>query len=176
MLINISSQVPFPRPLVYAAFRDNLIDLVPYMPSVKNIQIKSRQEKPEHIESINEWRGKGEIPGLMKPWLKEDLLTWTEYNIWKISNFTLEWRISTHAFTEAVHWAGINHFIDKDNTTIIKSQGQLTIDPKGLKNIPPIMRSQVAQVAEKYLAKQVEPNLSLMSEGVRSYLSQKSRE
>ncbi|ACK68777.1 conserved hypothetical protein [Gloeothece citriformis PCC 7424] len=176
MLINLTSRIPFPRPLVYATFRDCLVDLVPYIPSVKNIEIKSRQNKPDHIESINEWRGKGEIPGLLKPWIKEDLLTWTEYNIWKEGTFSLEWRIQTHAFTEAVQWAGINHFIDKEGTTLIESQGQLKIDPKGLKNIPPLMRSQAAQVAEKYLAKQVEPNLSLMSEGVRQYLSKQTRQ
>ncbi|WP_013323768.1 hypothetical protein [Gloeothece verrucosa] len=176
MIIDVSSQIPFPRSLVYATFRDNVVDLVPYVPSIKNLQLKSRVEKPEQVECVYILRGVGEIPSLLKPWLNEDLLTWTEYDVWKASNFTLEWRIRTHAFTEAVHWAGINSFFEQGNTTLVKSRCELKIDHKALKNIPFIMRSQVAQLAEHYLAKQSEPSLSLMSEGVRRYLSQANRQ
>ena len=170
MLIQTTAVVPFPRSSVYVTFRDKLVDLVSYLPQVRSIQVKSRREEGEQVHITNEWQGTGEIPPLLRSLLSKDLLKWTEYNIWNNTEFTLQWRIETHAFSKAFHYAGENRFLEEDNHTVIESQRQLWIEPQQLQGVPSLLRKQVAQVAEQFLGKRMEPNQLEIAEGVKLYL------
>ncbi|AFY77186.1 MAG: hypothetical protein IGR93_04150 [Hydrococcus sp. C42_A2020_068] len=174
MLIHTTPRLSFPRPLVYATYRDKLIELVPYLPNVRFLKIKSRSEAEGQVYSVNEWHAGGQIPPLLRAWLGEELLSWTEYDIWNESDFTVEWRIETHAFTEAVRCSGKNLFLEENGTTLIESRGELKIDQEKLKAVPKIFRGQVTRAVEKFLASKIEPNLLQMAEGVSHYLAQQS--
>ncbi len=100
------------------------------------------------------------------------MLSWTEYATWDESNFTLEWRIETHAFTKAVFCAGKNCFLDNNGTTIIETKGELRIDPDKIEGLPQPLRGQIASTVENFLEKKIVPNLIQMSEGVHNYLEQ----
>ncbi|MDJ0615402.1 MAG: hypothetical protein QNJ63_01440 [Calothrix sp. MO_192.B10] len=172
MNISNNTSIPFARSLVYATFRDKLVELVPYMPNVRDIKVKSRREEDGQIYCVNEWHGGGEIPMAARAILSEEMLSWTEYNTWKGEDFTLEWSIETHAFTEAVRCAGINRFLENNGNTVIESRGQLIIDPKEIKGVPQFLTGQIARVVEDFLGQKIKPNLLQMSEGVRKYLQQ----
>jgi len=174
MNISNNSSIPFPRSLVYATFQDKLVELVPYMPNVRDIKIKSRQDKDGNIYCVNEWHGGGDIPMAARAIISEEMLSWTEYNTWNVEDFTLEWSIQTHAFTEAVSCSGINRFLEKNGTTMIESRGKLIIDPKEIKGVPQFLTGQIAHVVEEFLGQKIKPNLLQMSEGVRKYLQQNS--
>ena len=100
------------------------------------------------------------------------MFSWTEYATWDESNFTLEWRIETHAFPLAVFCAGKNCFLDNNGTTIIKIKGELRIDPDKIEGLPQPLRGQIASTVENFLEKKIVPNLIQMSEGVHNYLEQ----
>lgn len=175
MLISLDTRIPFPRPLVYKTYRDKLIELLPYMPNVRHIEIKSQRQENERTYLINEWRGGGEIPAVARAVLSEDMLSWTEHNVWDEAEFTLEWRIKTHAYTEAVHCGGKNRFVDAGDSTVIENRGELVIDQKKLEGVPPFLRGSVASIVEDFLGKKVGPNLVQMGEGVCEYLKQHSQ-
>jgi hypothetical protein len=175
MIIFTDVQIPFPRSLVYATYRDKLVELLPYMPNVRDIKVKSCYEEDGQFYSVNEWHGGGEIPAVARAVLSEEMLSWTEYNTWNEPEFTLLWRIETHAFTEAVHCAGKNRFLESGENTVIESRGELTIDPKQIKGFPGFLTSKVARIVEDFLGKKIEPNLIQMGEGVRQYLNRKTK-
>lgn len=176
MLICANTQIPFPRSLVYATYRDKLVELVPYMPNVRDIEVKSRSEVGSNIYTVNEWHGGSEIPAAAKVILSENMLSWTEYNTWDQALLTVEWRIETHAFTKAVKCFGKNRFLSDGNTTIIESRGELAIDPKQINGVPFFLTSTIANVVEDFLGKNIQPNLLAMSAGVRQYLEQNARD
>ena len=171
MIISLNTRIPFPRLLVYRTYRDKLLELLPYMPNVRQIEIKSHREENGHIHRINEWRGGGEIPAVARAVISEDMLSWTEHNIWDDAKFTLEWRIKTHAYTKAVHCGGKNRFIEEGDSTVIENRGELLIDREKLEGIPPFLRGSVGSIVEDFLGKKIEPNLLQMGEGVRQYLA-----
>ena len=119
---------------------------------------------------MNEWHGGGDIPMAARAILSQEMLYWTEYNTWKEKDFTLEWSIETHAFTEAVQCSGINRFLEKNGSTLIESRGELIIDPKGIKGVPHFLTGQIARVVEEFLGEKIKPNLLNMSQGVSKYL------
>lgn len=170
MLINASVFLPFPRPLVYATYRDKLLELAAQMTNVKRMALKSRQEQNGTVQQIYEWHGKSDIPGMLKAFLSEDLLTWTDFATWKEAEFVTDWQIQPHAFSEAITWAGKDQYLEEGSGTRVISKGQLTIDPKKLKGVPGFLAGQVGHVAEEILAKQAEPNFIEMSRCVQKYL------
>lgn len=172
MLISTDTLIPFPRSLVYTTYRDHLIALIPYLPNVRTIEIKSRREESGRLHSVNEWHGGGEIPMAARAILSDNMLSWTEYNTWNEADFTLEWHIQTHAFTEAVRCVGKNRFYEHGNTTRIESRGELVIDPHQIKGIPSFLTGGVAHVVEEFLSSKIQPNLLQMGEGVSHYLTQ----
>ena len=175
MQISFDAELPFPRDLVFRTYRDRLVDLVPYLPNVRSIEVQSRQEESGCLHCVNVWHGGGEIPALARAILSEEMLSWTEDNIWDEAAFTLTWRIKTHGFAAAVTCAGQNHFVAVDGTTVVENRGQLVIEPDQLEGILPVLRHQVAGIVEDFLGQRVEPNLHQMSEGVRQYLIQQGK-
>lgn len=174
MIIRTDAWVPFPRALVYSTYRDRLLELVPYMPNIRQIELKTRQENGSQVEMVNEWHGGGEIPAAARAILDESMLSWTEQALWDESLYTTDWRIQTHAFTDAVSCTGKNRFIDQPNGTLIQSRGELSIDPSKIREVPQFLAGMVGKVVEDFLGKKIEPNLQQMSEGVRRYLEQQT--
>ena len=175
MLITAELRIPFPRSLVYTTYRDRLVELVPYMPNARSVEVKSRRSENERIYCVNFWRGGGRIPLALRAVLGEAMLSWTEYDIWDESNFTLEWRIETHAFTKAVFCRGKNCFLENNGTTIIETRGELSIDSEQIEGFPRSLKGQIASRVENFLGKKIVLNLIQMSKGVHNYLEQTTR-
>lgn len=172
MIISTRTYLPFPRSLVFTTYRDRLPELVPYMPNIQGVAIKSRQEQGEHIEQVNEWQGGGDVPAAARSILDESMLSWTEHALWDETNFTTAWKIETHAYTEAVLCKGHNHFLEQNQGTLITSEGELNIDSNKIKNVPAFIAKMVSGMVEDFLGKKIEPNLVQMGEGVHRYLEQ----
>ena len=170
MIISVDAQIPFPRPLVFQTYRDNLQELLPYMNNVDRIEPKSFFRDNGRVICTNEWHGGGDIPTIARAFVDEKMLSWTEHNIWNEADFSLEWRITTHAFTKAVSCSGKNHFLERHNTTIVENRGELVIHPQKVEGIPDFLKGQVAGFVEELLIQKIGPNLTQMGEGVRQYL------
>ena len=170
MLISLDLEIPFPCPLVYVTYRDQLENLVKYMDLVEGVKVKSHRQEPGKVYCVNEWQSNAQIPAPVRAVLGEKLFSWTEYAIWNESDFTLKWHIQTHAFTEAVSSAGENRFRAEGNKTIVEHRGELRINPQKLWSIPRVLRSQIAELSEKFLVQQIEGSLQQMGAGVRQEL------
>ena len=169
-IISVAAHIPFPRPLVYTTYRDKLLELVPYLPNIQRIEVKTRQEENGIIHFLNEWYGGGEIPGLARSFFSESMLSWSDQATWNNLEFTANWCNQSHAFAEAVCCAGKHRFLEDNTGTRIESQGELMIDPKGIARVPQFLASQLAKTVEDFLSAQIGSNLLQLSDGVRHYL------
>ncbi|AFY79753.1 MAG: hypothetical protein IGR93_14790 [Hydrococcus sp. C42_A2020_068] len=170
--ISVDSQVSFSRPLVYSTYRDKLVELGPYLPNVRSLQLKSRQETERQVRLVLEWHGGGDIPAAARTLLSEKLFAWTEYDVWDNNEFTVDWRIETHAYREAVFCAGKNRFLDRGNYTLVESRAEVRIDLSAIDGIPPFWLGRLVNLVEELLSKKIEPNLVRMGQNVQKYLEQ----
>lgn len=170
--ISVDSQISFDRDLVYATYRDKLMELGPYLPNVRSLQLKSRQEADQQVQQVLEWQGGGDIPAAARALLSPELFNWTEYDVWDNNEFTVDWRIETHAYQEAVFCAGKNRFLDQGNCTLVESRGEVRIDLSAIHGMPPFLRSQLVNLVEELLSKKIAPNLVQMGQSVQKYLEQ----
>ncbi|ANV85945.1 hypothetical protein AWQ21_15595 (plasmid) [Picosynechococcus sp. PCC 7003] len=170
--ISVDFQIPFPRSLVYATYRDELVELGLSLPNVKSLELKSHQKINQQVYLEIEWHGGGNIPNAARKLLSKSLFDWTEYDVWNNQTFTVDWHIRTHAYQEAISLSGQNRFLDQGDRTLVKNRGLLQVDLSAIHGVPSFTRNQMVSWIEKLLAKRIEPNLIQMGRNVESYLEQ----
>lgn len=176
MEIVADARIPFPREIVFAAYRDEITDLLPYLPNVRSIEIKSRKEEGAVVEFVNEWRGGGDIPAAIRAVLSESVLAWTDYAAWHADSLRCDWRTETHAFTDAVTCKGTNRFLaDGDAATLLEIRGSLAIDAKKIRGVPSFMAGKVGRMVEEFLVNKIQANLVETAKGLAKYLEERDR-
>jgi hypothetical protein len=171
MELRADAKIPFPRPAVFAAYRDKIPDMLEYLPNVRKIDVRKREEDGKIVKLENFWKGGGDIPAAARAFVSEAMLSWMDYATWNEDAYTCDWRIEPGAFTEAIDCKGYNHFTEHDGHTHIEIRGALTIDPKKLKGVPGFMSGKIAKAVEELLISKIQPNLVGTADGVAKYLA-----
>ena len=172
MEIRCDAVIPFPRPLVYATYRDKLTDLLPYLPNIRGIDIKERKEEDGVVHLVNVWHGGGEIPSIARAFVSESMLSWTDLATWHEAQFKTDWKVQPHSFQEAVTSQGTNRYDETDGKTRLEIRGDLSIDGRKIKGVPRLLAGKVSRAVEEFMVKLVRQNLLDVSKGVTRYLQE----
>jgi hypothetical protein len=176
MEIRADARIPFAREIVFATYRDEITSLLPYLPNVLGIEIKSRKDEGSVVEFVNEWRGGGDIPAAVRAVLSESALAWTDYATWRAKDLECDWRTATHAFTDAVACKGLNRFlVDGDGKTLLEIRGSLEIDAKKIRGVPSFLAGKIGRTVEEFLVGKIQSNLVETAKGLEKYLEDKKR-
>jgi hypothetical protein len=170
MKLDVEARIPFSRELVFRTYRDQLVELVPYLPNIRGIERRSRDDDGPRSKIVNLWRGGGEIPAVARAVISEKMLSWTDHAAWDGSDWSCHWRMEAHSFTEAVHAEGDNRFFEDGGGCLLRITGDLTIDARKLP-LPRFLAGTVGPAVEKFLAGMIKPNLTEVSKGVERYLA-----
>jgi hypothetical protein len=174
MELRADATIPFPRRIVFAAYRDELDHVLKYLPNIRGIEVKSRKEDGPRVEMVNVWRGGGDIPAAARAVISEAMLTWTDYATWHGDEWACDWRIETHSMTEAVHCGGRNVFLeDGPDKTVLQIRGKLEIDARKIRGVPGIFAGKVGRTVEEFLGGKIQPNLVETIKGLQKYLESK---
>jgi hypothetical protein len=171
MEIRADASIPFPRDVVFLAYRDDITKVLAYLPNVRRIEVSSRKDDGAITELVNVWHGGGEIPAAARAILSDSMLSWTDYATWNKDKLTCHWRIETHALTEAVHCEGHNVFKDDGaGKTLLEIRGSIEIDAKKIKGVPGFLAGKVGRTVEEFLGNRIQPNLLETAKGLTRYL------
>lgn len=174
MKLHAESPLSFARDLAFRTYRDRLVELVPFLPNVRGISVRSRDEQPPVVSLVNEWRGGGDVPAAARAVLSEKMLSWTDYARWDESEWTCRWRIEAHSFTDAIRAEGVNRFEERPGGCALVIDGDLAIDGRKLP-VPRLLASTVASAAEKFLVAVIRPNLVEVSKGLARFLEEERK-
>ncbi len=169
MKLAAESILTFPRELVFRTYRDQLTELVPYLPNIRGIAITSRKDDPPRTHLVNVWSGGGDIPAVARAFLSEKMLSWTDYATWDESEWSCAWRMEAHSLKEALHAEGNNRFLETPEGCRLVIEGDLTIEGKKLP-IPRLLAGSAAPAIEKFLVAMIRPNLTEVAKGVAKFL------
>ncbi len=175
MKLEADARIAFPREVVYRAYRDSLPEMIPYLPNVKQITVKEREDSLGGVEGktrlLNLWEGKADdIPKLAQGVIKPDMIGWLDYATWNQNNWSCDWRIETRVFTENVRCSGHNEYIEDGENTILKIRGELEINLKGIPGVPRLLAGKVTPHVEKFIVNLLTPNLVSVADGLEAYL------
>jgi hypothetical protein len=176
MDLRAETLIPFPRDVVFTAYRDDITKVLAYLPNVRAIEVKSSKDDGPRKELVNEWHGGGEIPAAFRAVLSESMLSWTDYATWDSEKLTCNWRIETHAFTEAVLCQGHNEFReDSPGKTLLVMSGKLEIDAKKVRGVPGFLAGKIGRTLEDFLGGKIQPNLIETARGLTKYLEERGK-
>ena len=172
MDLRADAHIPFPRDVVFAAYRDDIAKMLPYLSSVRSIEVQSRKDAGALSEIVSVWRGGGEIPAAARAVLSEAMLSWTDYATWDADTLRCDWRIETHALGEAVLCRGANAFLEEGpGKTLLEIRGTMEIDAKKIRGVPGFLAAKVGRIMEEFLGGKIQPNLVETAKGLTSYLA-----
>lgn len=176
MEIRSESRVNHPRDVVYAAYRDRLPEVVVYIPDIREIVMRSRQDDGPISKIHNEWISDKDIPSFAAKFLPKDVLRWDDYATWDQTLFACDWRIKTRAFTEAVTCGGRNLFVeDGPNATRVILAGNLTINLREIAGVPSFLAGTIAPQVEKFIISLITPNLEKVNQSLGKFLDETSK-
>lgn len=170
MELRADATIPFERPVVFAAYRDKLVEMLPYLPNVRAIEVRKREEDGDVTRLLNFWKGGGDIPAAARAFVSEAMLSWLDTATWNQALFTCDWKIEPQAFTEAITCVGKNRFLEDGSKTKLEIRGEISIDPKKLKGIPGFLSGKVSKAVEELLVSKIKPNLVSTADGLTKYL------
>ena len=174
MDLRADARIPFPPQMVFAAYRDHIAELLPYLPNVRSITVTSRKDEGPIANLVNEWQGGGEIPGALRAVLSDAMLSWTDRATWNSDLLRCDWRTETRAFTEALRCWGYDLFLeDGPDKTLLEIRGTLEIDAKRIRGVPGFLAGKVGRAVEEFLGARIQTNLVETAKGLTKYLDQK---
>jgi hypothetical protein len=173
MELRADARIAFPRDIVFSTYRDEIVKLLPYLPNVRSIDLKSRKDEGAVVELVNEWRGGGDIPAAIRAVLSESVLEWTDYATWNAGEHRCDWRTETHAFSGAVRCQGSTLYLeDGAGKTALEIRGSLEVDAKKIRGVPSFLAGKLGRAVEEFLVGKIQSNLVDTARGVARYLDQ----
>jgi hypothetical protein len=176
MRIHAESRIRHPLERVYAAYRDDLPKLAPYIPDVREIVVKERVERPEGPKIWNRWIGSRELPRILRGIVRPEMLQWDDFAEWNDAARSVDWRLSFPAFPDRVRCSGRNAFAKDGEATRITLSGTLEIDLKSFPGVPSLVARKVGPVAEEFIVRLVTPNLERVNQSLQRYLDERAVE
>ena len=170
MKLDADAFLPFSRERVFRTYRDKLVELVPFLPAVRAIEVKERDDQPPLTRVVNVWHGGGDIPAAARAFLSQKMLSFTDRATWDESLWTCDWRMEAHSFREAVHAAGRNEFLEAEGGCRFLIHGELRIDGNKLP-VPRFLAASAGAAVAKFLAGVIRPNLLETVRGVERFLA-----
>jgi hypothetical protein len=172
MELRADARIPFSRTIVFAAYRDEMAKLLPYLSNVRGIDVKSRKENGPIVEIVNHWRGGGDIPAAVRVVLSESMLAWIDYAEWDADAFACDWRTETLALSESMRSSGRNVFLeDGAGKTLLEVRGSIDIDAKKIPGVPGFFAGSVGRLAEAFLVEKIQANLLETARAMSKYLA-----
>ena len=174
MKIHSESLIAHPLDEVYKAYRDELPRIARFIPDIKEILVKSREETPEGVKLHNLWVADRELPKMIKGLVKPEMMQWDDYADWNDGETFVAWRLVIPAFKDQVRCEGRNSFYADGEHTRVVLTGELHIKLENVPGVPKFMAKKMAPKIEEFIVKLITPNLKLVNECLGDYLDSKN--
>jgi hypothetical protein len=175
MEIRTDATLSYPREIVFTTYRDRLVELLPYLPNLRGLQVTQREERDGEVRLVNEFKGGGEIPAVARSFLRESMLSWTDFATWRTAEWACAWRTQVHAFPGAFACSGTNRFVEVAGGTRIEFRGDLTCDASKVPGVPRLLARSINGTAEKIFVGTIASNLLDLGRGIGKLLEKEGR-
>lgn len=174
MKIHSVSRIRYPLSEVWLTYRDRLDELVPYIPDVRDIVVKSREEQDFGIRTHLRWVGDRELPRPLRRFVSTDVFEWDDYADWHDSENHVDWRMEFPALPGRVSCGGRNRFHADGDHTRIELTGELRIDLDRLPGVPNMVARKVGPAIEDFIVRLITPNLERTNQSLQKFLDDRS--
>lgn len=170
MKFRSESTIPHPRDAVFAAYRDNLPEVIRFLDDISAVNVLAREETGGVVKLHNEWVSERDIPSVAQQFIKPEHLRWDDHASWDASSYVCHFDIRTRAFTDAVRCDGTNTFVDDPKGTRVILEGTFEVTNIKVPGVPSFLAKRLVPQIESFIIGLVRPNLEKVNEAVGRYL------
>jgi hypothetical protein len=174
MELRADARIAFPPALVFAACRDEMPKLLPYLPSIRSIEVTARKDRGTVVENVVDWCSGRGLPSPLRAVIGPSLLSWTDYATWYEDSLSCVWRTETHAFPSAVRCGASDRFLeDGPGKTLLEIRGVLEVDARKIPAVPGFLAAAVGRSMEGFLVNKIQSDLVTTAEALARLLDRK---
>ncbi len=176
MRLHVEDVIGFPQALVYETQRDEMANLVEYLPNIAKIDVLEREAIEGGVRLVNLWTAaETEVPALVRSFIKPEMLSWKDYARWNDASFSCEWRLEMNFFREQVKTTGRTTYTRIDDRSVRSViEGVLEVDARNVPGVPRLLAGKIGPEIEKFVVKMITPNLKGVNRGIEQYLKARS--
>ena len=172
MRLFVEDVIAHSQAAVYDTQRNRMPELAAFLPNIDEIQMLEREEREGGVRIVNPWKAAAsDIPRVIRPFVKPDMLQWHDYAEWFDEGFYCTWRLKIGFMTEQVDVRGKTSFLDLgDGRSKCVVDGELTVDHTNLPGVPRLLAKKVVGEVERFVVKLLTPNLTSVNRGIERFL------
>jgi hypothetical protein len=173
MNFELTEDIPLAVDEVCALLRDRLPDLVPFLPSVDEIEELERGADGDDVVIVNLWRGsRAMMPALARPFVTRAMVTWKDYARWPGGAARVEWRLEPHSLASLFSCEGVN-FIETSpgGGARLRITGELNLYPERIPGISPALARRLEPKLTPWIVARIKPNLSLVPQALQRFVA-----
>lgn len=165
-----------PLDAVYTMVRDELPKLAAYLPNIHKVQTLEYSQKGSQTEIVNRWYANAKVPALVEKFIKEELFSWKDTAVWKNDQHVVDYKIESFLGGDIYEAFGTNSFKElPGNKTEFKVTCTLIIHAEKVPGLPKLIARKITPVLEKMIEKMLEPNLTSLGKGLKTYFAEKAK-
>ena len=174
MQLDSKDVIDQPVDKVYSLVKDNLTELVPYLPNIDKIETTASKDLPGgKVQKVNQWYAKAEMPALLKKIAKPELFSWKDTAVWNDEELCVEYELESAVANDLYDAKGKNYFRDLgDGRMELNITCDVKIYPENLPGVPRILAKKVVPVVETLVEKILQPNLTSLAKGLKGYFKE----
>ncbi|MCL4557097.1 MAG: hypothetical protein M1491_00410 [Deltaproteobacteria bacterium] len=170
MYFEHSIKTEVPVKVVYETLRDDLAELVDYIPNVSRIEVLERKKTKESINVLNKWYGKYQIPAIVEKVIKIHEIAWFDRAQWMNDDYACVWSIEPLILKEYVDVHGRNTYSSDGKYSTVKITGDINIDLGNYPLVPSILRKRVNNEISRITLALIKPNFTKLIKGLEQYI------
>jgi 4-hydroxybenzoate polyprenyltransferase len=149
MDLRATASIPFPSAMVFAAFRDDVGELGKYLPGVRSIEVLSRTERGNLVDTAVAWRMGANVPAFVRSLVVKYAFEWTDYATWDADAQCVEW----HNDGGPIRCTARDAFVSRGHSdTELVLSGTVRVEAAALPAVFGPLRPVIARRIARYVA------------------------
>ena len=160
---------------VYDLVKNDLAKLVPYLPNVAKIEVKSSTPKGDgKTELVNNWYAKVDLPSMLTKFIKPEIFSWKDVAIWDDNTYSVSYELTSFLVGDLFEAKGVNSFkVVGEGKTELTVSCSIHIYPEKVPGVPRLLAGSVRPMIEALIEKIIGPNLASLGDGLEKYFQGK---
>ena len=174
MKIESKNIVDQPIDVVFELLKNNISDLVHYLPNISSIKEVSRKTEGNTEYVTSTWTANAELPSILKKLAKPELLSWNDIAEWDLDSKTVTYNLESKLASDLYTAKGKNTLtVLDDNKTEMFFSCEVTPHPENFPGVPKFLAKKIVPALEGLLKLLLEPNFKSMNKGIEEYFKNK---